>query len=161
MPLYFVPWIPVQIAEKKKSFLSSAWDSWNRKPGRLCEYREPILHPSAQGIFRKPQLIFVFQGDNAPPHTFILVEECGMDIESAFPPHAVTPIFTRYEHNRNCVGLTKENIICGSSATTEQLKQRVEQYYYKSAPRATRRLYQEMPQHIRRLHSVRGYPTKY
>ena len=28
--LYFVPWIPVQIAEKKKSFLSSAEDFWNR-----------------------------------------------------------------------------------------------------------------------------------
>ena len=104
--LYFVPWIPVQIAEKKKSFLSSAGDSWNRKPGRLCEYREPTLHPSAQCVFRKPQLIFVFQGHNVPTHTFILVEECGMDIESAFPPHAVAPIFTRYEHNG--VGLTNE-----------------------------------------------------
>ena len=87
--LYFVPWIPVQIAEKKKSFLSSAGDSWNRKPGRLREYREPTLHPSAQGIFLKPQLIIVVQGENASPHTFILVEECVMDIESAFPPHAV------------------------------------------------------------------------
>ena len=52
-------------------------------------------------------------------------------------------------------------IKCGSSATTEQVKQRVEQHCYKSDPRATRRLYQEMPQHIRRLHSMRGYPTKY
>ena len=84
-----------------------------------------------------------------------------MDIEQAFPPHAVTPIFTRYEHNRNCVGLTKENIKCGSSATTEQLKQRVEQHCYKSAARATRRLYQEMPQHIHRLRRMHGYPTKY
>ena len=33
---------------------------------------------------------------------------------------------------------------CGSSATIEQLKQRVEQHCYKSAPRAMRRLYQEM-----------------
>ena len=129
--LYFVLWIPVQIAEKKKSFLSSAGDSWNRKPGRLCEYREPKLHPSAQGIFRKPQLIFVFQGDNAPAHTFILVGECGMDIESAFPPHAVAPIFSRYEHNRCLVGFTNKNIICGSCATIEQLKQRVEQHFYK------------------------------
>ena len=145
--------------EKKKSFLSSAGDSWNRKPGRLCEYHEPTLHPSAQCVFRKPQLIFVFQGHNVPTHTFILVEECGMDIESAFPPHAVAPIFTRYEHNG--VGLTNENIKCGSSATIEQLKQRVEQHCYKSAPRAMRRLYQEMPQHIRRLRRMRGYSTKY
>ena len=129
--LYSVPWIPVQTAEKKKSFLSSAGDSWNRKPGRLCEYREPTLHPSAQGIFRKPQLIFVFQGDNAPPHTFILVEECGMDIESAFPPHAVAPIFSRYEHNQYFVGFTNKNIKCGSSSTMEQLKQCVEQHCYK------------------------------
>ena len=78
-------------SREKNSFLSPAGDSWNHKPGRLCEYREPTLHPSAQGIFRKPQLIFVFQGDNAPPHTFILVEECGIDIESAVPPHAVAP----------------------------------------------------------------------
>ena len=116
---------------EEKSFLSSTGDSWNRKPGRLCEYREPALHPSAQGIFRKPQLIFVFQGDNAPPHTFILVEKCGMDIESAFPPHAAAPIVSRYEHNRNCVGFTNENIKCGSSATIDQLKQRVEQHCYK------------------------------
>ena len=141
--------------------MTSAGDSWNRKPGLLCEYREPTLHPSAQGIFRKPQLIIVFQVDNAPPHTFILVEECGMDVESAFPPHAVAPIFTKYEHNRNCVGLANENIKCGSSATIKQLKQRVEQHCYKSAPRAMRRLYQEMPQHIRRLRQMRGYPTKY
>ena len=159
--LYFAPWLPVQIAERKNSFLPSAGDSWNRKPGRLCEYREPTLHPSARCIFRKPQLIFVFQGDNAPPHTFILLQECGMDIESAFPLHAVAPIFTRYEHNRNCVGLTNENIKCRSSATIEQLKQRVEQYCYKSASRAMRRLYQEMPLHIRRLHRMRGYRTKY
>ena len=52
---------------KERSFLSSAGGSWNRKPGRLCEYREPTFHPSAQGIIGKPQLIFVFQGDNAPP----------------------------------------------------------------------------------------------
>ena len=103
----------------------------------------------------------VVQGDNASPHTFILVEECVMDIESAFPPHAVAPIFTIFEYNRNCVALTNENIKCGSSATIEQLKQRVEQRCYKSAPRAMRRLYQEMPQHIRRLRRMRGYPTKY
>ena len=84
-----------------------------------------------------------------------------MDIESAFPPHAVAPVFTRYEHNRNCVGLTNENIKCGSSSTIEQLKQRAEQHCYKSAPRATRRLYQEMPQHIRRLRRMRGNRTKY
>ena len=141
--------------------MSCAGDFWNRKPGRLCECREPTHHPSAKGIFRKPQLIFVFKGNNAPPHTFILVEECSMDIKSAFPPHAVAPIFTRYEHNRNCVRLTNENIKCGSSATIEQLKQRVEQHCYKSAPRAMRRSYQEMPQHIHRLHRMRGYPTKY
>ena len=117
-------------SREEKVILSSAGDSWNRKPGRLCEYRKPKFHPSAQGIFRKPQLIFVFQGDNAPPHTFILVEECGMDIESAFPPHAVAPIFSRYGHNRCCVGFTNKNI-CGSSATIEQLKQRVEQLCYK------------------------------
>ena len=98
----------------------------------------------------------MFQGHNVPPHTFILVEECGMDNESAFPPHAVAPIFTRYEHNGHCVGLTNENIKCGSFATIEQLKQRVEQHCYKSAPRAMRRLYQEMPQHIRRLRRMRG-----
>ena len=84
-----------------------------------------------------------------------------MDIESAFPPHAVAPIFTRYEHNRNCVGLTNENTKWGSSATIEQLKQRVVQHCYKSAPRAMRRLYQEMTQHIRWLRHMRGYPTKY
>ena len=74
-----------------------------------------------------------------------MVEECGMDIESAFPPHAVAPIFTRYEHNRNCLGLTNENIKCGSPATLEQLEQRVEEHCYKNAPRAMHRLYQEMP----------------
>ena len=148
-------------SKEEKVIMSSAGDSWNRKPGRLCEYPGPTLHPSAQGIFRKRQLIFMFQGDNAQPHTFILVEECGMDIESAFPPHAVAPILTRYEHNRNCVGLTNENIKCESSAAIEQLKQRVEQHCYKSAPRAMRRLYQEMPQPIRRLRRMRGYPTKY
>ena len=91
----------------------------------------------------------------------MLVEECGMDIESAFPPHAVAPIFTKYEHNRNCVGLTNENIKCGLSALIEKLKQRVEQHCYKSAPCAMRRLYQEMPHHIHRLRRMRGYPTKY
>ena len=74
-----------------------------------------------------------------------MVEECGMDIESAFPPHAVAPIFTRYEHNRNCLGLTNENIKCGSPATLDQLEQRVEEHCYKNAPRAMHRLYQEMP----------------
>ena len=123
--------------------------------------RQLRVYLSAQGIFRKPQLIIVVQGDNASPHTFILVEECIMDIESAFPPHAVAPIFTIYEHNRSCVGLTNKDIKCGSSATIEQLKQHVEQHCYKSAPRAMRRLYQEMPQHIRRLSCMRGYPTKY
>ena len=118
-------------SREEKVILSSAGHSWNRKPGRLCEYREPTLHPSAQGIFRKLQLIFVFQVDNAPSHTFILVEECGMEIESAFPPHAVAPIFSRYEHNRFCVGFINKNIKCGSSATIEQLKQRVEQHCYK------------------------------
>ena len=142
--LYFVPWIPVQIAEKKKSFLSSAGDSWKRKPGRLCEYREPTLHPSAQGIFRNPQLIFVFQGDNAPPHTFILVEECCIDIEWAFPPHAVAPIFSRYEHNRYCVGFTNKNFKCRFSARIEQLKQRVEQHCYKEPCVAS----------IRKCHSI-------
>ena len=105
--------------------------------------------------------MFVFQGQNVPTLTFILVDECGMDIESAFPPHAVAPIFTRYEHNGNFVGLTNENIKCGSPATIEQLKQHVDQHCYKSAPRAMRRLYQEMPQDIRRLCPMRGYPTKY
>ena len=52
------------------------------------------------------------------------------------------------------------NIKCGSSATIEQLKQRVEQHCYKRVPRAMCRLYQEMPQHIRRLRRMRGYPTK-
>ena len=84
-----------------------------------------------------------------------------MDSESAFSPHAVAPIFTRYEHNGNCLGLTNENIKLGSSATIDQLKQRVEQHCYKSAPRAMRPLYQEMPQHIRRLRRMRSYPTKY
>ena len=84
-----------------------------------------------------------------------------MDIESAFPPHAVASIFTRYEHNGNCVRLTNENIKCGSSATIDQLKQRDEQHCYKSAPRAMRHLYQEMPRHIRRWRRMRGYPTKY
>ena len=84
-----------------------------------------------------------------------------MDIESAFPPLAVAPIFTRYEHNRNSVGLTNENIKCRSSATIEQLKQRVEQHCYKIAPRAMSRSYQEMPQHIHRLRSMHGNPTKY
>ena len=146
---------------EEKSFLSSVGDSWNRKPRRLREYREPTLHPSAQGIFRKPQLIFVFQSDNATPHIFILVVKCDMDIESAFPPHAVAPIFSRYEHNRSCVGFANANIKCGSSATIEQLKQRVQQHCYKSAPRAMGRLYQEMPQHIHRLRRMRGYPNKY
>ena len=117
--------------------------------------------PVSSGIFRKPQLIVVFQSDNAPPHTFILVEECGMDIESDFPPHAVAPILTRYEHNRDCVGLTNENIKCESSAPIEQLKQRIEQHCHKSAPRAMRRLYQEMRHHICRLRRMRGYPIKY
>ena len=108
----------------------------------------------------KSQLIVVFQGDNAPPHTFILVEECGRDIESAFPPHAVAPIFSRYEHNRNCVGFTNKNIKCGSSATIEQLKQRVEQHFYKVL-HVPCPLYQEMPHHIHRLRRMRGYPTKY
>ena len=84
-----------------------------------------------------------------------------MDIESAFPLDAVTPIFTRYGHNRNCVGLADENIKCGSSATIEQLKQGVEQHCFKSVPRALRRPYQEMPQHIHRLRRMRGYPIKY
>ena len=84
-----------------------------------------------------------------------------MDIESAFPPHVVAPYSPDNEHNQNCVGLTNKDIKCGSSATIEQLKQRVEQHYYKSAPRAMRRLYQDMPQHIRRLRRMRGYPTKY
>ena len=84
-----------------------------------------------------------------------------MDIESAFPPYVLAPIFTRYEHNGNCVGLTNENIKCGSSATIEQPKHSVEQHCYKSAPCTMRRLYQEMPQHIRRLRRMRGYPTKY
>ena len=84
-----------------------------------------------------------------------------MDIKSAFPPHAVAPTFSRCEQNRYCVGFTNENIKCGSSATIEQLKQRVEQRCYKSAPRAMRHLYQEMPQHIHRLRRIRGYPTKY
>ena len=83
-----------------------------------------------------------------------------MDIEAAFPPHTVAPIFSRYEHNRSCVGFTNENFKCGSSATIEQLKQRVQQHCYKSAPRAMRRLYQEMPQYIHRLRRIRGYPTK-
>ena len=139
---------------EEKVIFVICWRFLDRKPERLCEYREPTLHPSAQGIFRKPQLFFVFQGDNAPPHTFILVK-------SAFPPHAVAPIFTRYEHNRDCVGLTNENIKCGSSATIEQLKQRVEQLCYKSASRAMHLLYQEMPQYVHRLRRMRGYPTKY
>ena len=42
----------------------------------------------------------------------------------------------------------------------EQLKQCVEQHCYNSAPGAMRHLYQEMPQHIRRLHHMRGDPTK-
>ena len=120
--LYFVPWIPVQIAEKK------------------------------------PQLIIVVQGDNA--HLHIGRRVCH-GYRVTFPPHAVAPISTIHEHNRNCVALTNENIKCGSSATIEQLKQRVEQHCYKSAPRAMRRLYQELPQHIRRLRRMRGYPTKY
>ena len=45
--------------------------------------------------------------------------------------------------------------------TIEQLKQRVEQHCYKSAPRALRRFYQQMPQHIRQFRRMRGYPTKY
>ena len=59
------------------------------------------------------------------------------------------------------MALTNANIKCGSSATIEQLEQRVEQHLYKSAPRAMHRLYQEMPHHIRRLRRMRGYPTKY
>ena len=43
----------------------------------------------------------------------------------------------------------------------EQLKQCVKQHCYKSAPRATRRLYQEMPWHVRQLRRMHGYPTKY
>ena len=43
----------------------------------------------------------------------------------------------------------------------EQLKQRADQHCYKSAPRATRCLYQEMPQHIRQLRRMGGYRTKY
>ena len=46
-------------------------------------------------------------------------------------------------------------------ATIEQLKQSVEQHCSKSAPRAMRRLYRGMPQQIRRLRRMRGYPTKY
>ena len=158
--LYFVPWIPVQIAEKRQSYFCHLLEI----PGTVNQedYVNIVSqHPSALGIFRKPQLIFVFQGDNAPPHTFMLVEVSSMDIESAFPPHAVAPIFTRYEHNRNCVGLNNENIKCGSSALIEKLKQRVEQHCYKSAPGAMRRLYLEMPQHIHLLSRMRGYPTKY
>ena len=64
------------------------------------------------------------------------------------------------EHNRNYVGLTNENTKCGSSATIEQLKQRVEQHCYKSAPHAMRHLYQEMPQHSRQLRRT-IYPKKY
>ena len=79
-------------------------------------HRLPERKLLSGGVFRKPQLIFVFHGDNAPPHTFILVEECCMDIESAFPPHAVAPIFNSYEHNRSRVGFTNENIKCGYSA---------------------------------------------
>ena len=94
-------------SKEERSFLSSAGDSWNRKPERLCEYREPIFHPSAEGIIGQPQLFFEFQGDNLPPHTFILVEECGMGIESACPPHAAAPYSPDSEHNQNCVGLTK------------------------------------------------------
>ena len=158
--LYFVPWIPVQIAEKKKSFCHLL-----EIPGTVNQedYANIVSqHFTRQlSVYFVLQLIFVFQGHNVPTHTFILVEECGMDIESAFPPHTVAPIFTRYEHNGNCVGLTNENIKCGSCATKQQLKQRVEQLCYKSAPRAMRRLYQEMPQHIRRLRRMRGYPTKY
>ena len=83
-----------------------------------------------------------------------------MGIESACPPHAAAPYSPDNEHNQNCVGLINKDIKCGSPATIEQLKQRVEQYCYKSAPRAMRRLYQDMPRHIHRLRRMRGYPPK-
>ena len=38
----------------------------------------------------------------ATPHC---QKSCGMYFELAIPPHAVAPIFTRYEHNQNYVGL--------------------------------------------------------
>ena len=76
--------------------------SWSHEPERLCEQLEPNTSLFWLRIY------FV---------------KLSLDVESTNPPDAMlAPIFTGYEHHRNCVGMANENTQCGSPGDAKTAK---------------------------------------
>ena len=117
------------------------------------------LPPSAQTIFNQVQPNFIFQHDNAPPHTGRrAVNWIGNQPfqHMQWPPYS--PDMSIIETVWNMIMKKLNN---NPPATLLLLKQRVQQHWREITPQDLRRLYHQIPRRVRLLRRVRGYPTKY
>ena len=117
------------------------------------------LPPSAQDIFGQAQPNFVFQQDNAPPHT----GRRAANWISNQPFQCME--WPPYSPDMNLIesvwGWILRKLNADPPSTLDQLRQRIQQHWGEVTPQELRRLYHQMPRRVQLLRRVRGYPTKY
>ena len=117
------------------------------------------LLPSARDIFNDPQPNFVFQQDNAPPHTGRRSAAwLGNQPFQLMQWPAYSPDMNLIE---SVWGWIMRKLNNDPPETLQILRQRVQQHWDKITPDQLRRLYHQMPRRVGALRRCQGYPTKY
>lgn len=117
------------------------------------------LIPSAAEIFRQPAPNFVFQHDNAPPHT------ARDTVAWLAQQNFQTMMWPPYSPDMNIIetvwGLIMQKLKNNPPQDIPTLRNRVMQHWAEITPQYLGRLFGSLPRRVATLLRVRGYPTKY
>lgn len=126
---------------------------------RYIDILQNHLMPSAIDIFNQPEPNFVFQQDNAPPHT---ARDTINWIEQQQFQHMEWP---PYSPDMNVIetvwGVIMQKLRADPPQTVADLRNRVMQHWAEVTPQYLRRLYASLPHRVVALRHARGFPTKY
>lgn len=141
------------------------------RSGRLVEvpgnidrhvYIDTLRHhlaPSAEDIFQQPNPNFVFQHDNAPPHTardtVAWLEQQNFQ-QMQWPANSPDMNIIETVWGRIMDRLRKDPPL-----TVAELRNRVHQHWNEVTPQYLRGLFASLPRRVAALRRARGYPTKY
>lgn len=117
------------------------------------------LQPSAVDIFRRQNPNFIFQHDNAPPHT---ARDTVAWLDQQPFQVMMWPSQSPDMNIIESVWCTiMEKLRADPPSNMQQLRDRVVQHWNEIGPRYLQRLYRQMPRRVEALLAARGYPTKY
>ena len=131
----------------------------NMNRHRYIQVLQDHLIPSAADIFRQPDPRFIFQHDNAPPHT-------ARDTVAWMDQQPFNYMqWPAYSPDMNIIetvwGVIMQKLRANPPLTVAALRNRVMEHWAEITPQYLRNLYATLPRRIASLLRARGYPTKY